>query len=475
MDKFLKDAFTANMLRGTHSSGIFQVAQGDSSISSYKRALTGYSFASMQDARAILDKSNRARATVCHVRAATTGAVTDVNAHPFVITREDTSKLVGVHNGTLTNWRNKEGAAGEDVDSAWAFKMLAEHGMDAFKYFNGAFAFVWFDSREPDYIYIARNEQRPLFMMLSEDRKTIIGASELGMLGWLTERNGIKGVADNKERFFYTEPGYVYKYSLKDIGSRDRSKFPAYDPSTTIQPPPARHTNMYSQGGRYPPTHWRHHEEDDPVRYYTRQSNFRNDQEDIIDDVKKALKKARNRRDVASMMMLDENLSPENRALAEAIASSVAEWENTSEAPFPEDIFPIIVPQNPEVVKGIYLMDAVDKGATTAEIESAKNLRVYGQVAEFNGLIYDDDTSSVMGQLIFMEDGQYVEAEAEIRGLSSKAAKKYIDIARVVSIVGFNANKDNTHLPEFYVVSDPTEASKKMLASIKIPSARRVN
>ena len=235
VEKFVKDAFIANQVRGMHSSGIMQVEK-NRAIVSYKDAVCGSLFVQDNQAQPIIRDAPRQPLTVGHVRHATVGSHDKRNAHPFTIVRQDHSKVIGVHNGTLRGWQDKKNADGMEVDSHWAFSILAEEGpFDAFEYFNGAFAMIWFDSTDPDSVFMARNEERPLHYMTTPDSKTIIGASELGMLGWLADRNNI---ARSKEAGFrYLLPNKIYKFSLKNVGEYTVFDMPKYNPKTKIIKP----------------------------------------------------------------------------------------------------------------------------------------------------------------------------------------------------------------------------------------------
>lgn len=190
-DDFIKDAFTASMLRGIDSSGIAMIDPDTSRYLVHKLPVAGNFFAEDRVAGEMIRAAGAPRSlTLCHVRAATVGKVNMSNAHPFeIITKE--RNVVGTHNGTLRGWQSRAGASTYTVDSEWALSRIAREGADAFEEINGAFAFAWWASDEPDVLNLARNDERTLAVAFIENNG-LAYASEPGMLFWLLERNRIK-------------------------------------------------------------------------------------------------------------------------------------------------------------------------------------------------------------------------------------------------------------------------------------------
>ena len=206
-NEYMKDGFTAGMLRGTDSSGVFQVdCKGKPFVS--KMPLPGVYFATDSGAEAIINDTDESPITVGHVRAATSGKISADNAHPFSTkARADGSYIIGVHNGSLDYWKFDPKAGDYEVDSEWAFNLIAEEGADAFESIEGAFSFVWWDSRNPTNILFARNDKRPMFLLRSADGKSILGASEAGMMSWLADRANLNVETD----IYSTLPGKMYR------------------------------------------------------------------------------------------------------------------------------------------------------------------------------------------------------------------------------------------------------------------------
>jgi len=153
-----------------------------------------------------------------HNRAATRGATTDENAHPFV---EDNICLI--HNGTLTSHKQ---LADKEVDSHAICHSLAVKGYEeTFKNINGAFALIWYDA-DTKKLYMARNKERPLHMVMTDD--TFYFASELKMLEWILHRNN---VVSGKSFFLGVDKTYIWDldkskdYQVVDTPKREIKPF----------------------------------------------------------------------------------------------------------------------------------------------------------------------------------------------------------------------------------------------------------
>lgn len=228
------------------SSGVFLVDRKKEAWL-HKLALPGPFFVEGKLSRMYVNEAAYSRATVCHVRAATMGKVNVDNAHPFVAFRDNGRRVVGVHNGTLTSWQSRKGAKGFDVDSEWAINHIADERVDAFEDFTGSFAFVWWDSNSPDVVYMARNKERPLHFVITEDEQDILFASEPGMISWLCQRNNII-VKDNE--IHVLEEGQMYTFDLGgDKISWSKSALPtAKYPTYTHSP---NYSGSYYGNGGY--------------------------------------------------------------------------------------------------------------------------------------------------------------------------------------------------------------------------------
>lgn len=455
-DDYFKDAFVANQLRGMHSSGMYLVEK-DGTILTHKAAVCGQEFLKDKEAITLLGKVNRARVAVGHVRHATAGKISDENAHPFVVEREDGTQVVGVHNGTLRNWKLKEGSKDIDVDSEWAFVKLAEYGKDAFRFFDGAFAFVWYDTATPDVVYMARNNERPLHYMISKDRKSILGASELGMVGWLTERNKIEGTADGKDRFKYLEAGKIYAINLKDPTQATVEDAPKYD-STTSRFPAVTYAPT-NRGPLHPPARYSRGVDDDEAPfgqavplYYDRNNEAATTA--ILKQVSDALRAARNangREDVEEESVADE-VKQDSFELA-AITDEVFRQQVGLQQP------------SSVVDTTLFIANPLDASATKHEVEAAKNSHLYGAVVEFTGVMFDEEMTTCVGNARVYSHGRWTDHDAELRGVArSYAHHKYIDPIRpqMLAIIGWNPNVGGG-TPPYFILTELTDSQKKMI------------
>lgn len=189
-------------LRGSDSTGFFTVKGNDVGV--FKAVGDPYmAMESRAFDRELIKNSN---ILVGHNRYATTGKVNRKNAHPF-----DFEKVVGVHNGTLRNKYSLRDGHTFDVDSEALYNSFNMVGADAsIPLVEGAWSLVWWDKVEKELCFL-RNDQRPMCVALSEDRKTMFFASEAGMLGWILARNGVK-----HGEIKATAVDQLYKLKVKD-------------------------------------------------------------------------------------------------------------------------------------------------------------------------------------------------------------------------------------------------------------------
>ena len=211
-DDFIRDSFTASMLRGEDSSGLASIDLKLAQYVVHKLPIAGNFFAEDTLAKTmILDACSSDTLTMGHVRAATVGKISVSNAHPFEIYR-DGRALIGTHNGTLTGWQSKKDARSFTVDSEWALNLIFEDGLDAFEQFSGAYSFVWWDTDDHDVINMARNKERPMCIAFLENGGMAY-ASEPGMLYWILERRGMK--IDGK--ILILDEDKLYKFNRKAL------------------------------------------------------------------------------------------------------------------------------------------------------------------------------------------------------------------------------------------------------------------
>lgn len=222
-DDFLRDAFVANQLRGTDSAGLVVISHSSTTYDMCKLPVSGQYFAQSKAAMALIREASYAnRISIGHVRSATVGGTNIDSAHPFECwNKDETNLLVGVHNGTLTNWTTKPGAKNYDVDSEWALNHIRDERADAFEDFTGAFCFVWWDDKDPDFLNFALNKERPMHVVMLKEGGMAY-ASEAGMLYWLLSRRDVKMDGDILE----LQPDYWYKFPIKSPKDYTKTSLP---------------------------------------------------------------------------------------------------------------------------------------------------------------------------------------------------------------------------------------------------------
>lgn len=445
VDDYLHDAFLASQVRGVDGSGLFQVDR-EGLVTWYKGGIHATDFVKKDLTKTFLAKANKCPLTVGHVRAATSGAVCTDNSHPFQVDRDDGTCVVGVHNGTVSSWRYREDSEKAKLDSEWIYHMIAKYGFDAFERIDGAFALVWYDTRDPGKVFMTRNKDRPLHYMLDSKYETILGASEPGMLGWVAQRNGF--YPPKNETCFYLEPDKIYAFDLEGdkLGKFNSWKRPEYNSTKAYHYPGSNYSSTPSRSPGYDEDFYAGEEGYPwyPPGSRTSQSDMYyeslTDQERTLREVREALIGARDEEFQRGKEIMGEAVEVADstnlpaividhdsleRAMHLAITDQLKQEEKKA-----EEIETRIDDQvaHQAVDEGqIFLLDANASTATRGEIEEAKNARLFGMVVRFTGLEFDEDTNSCIGTAETVIEGTPVKLDGEVRFLTEQIAwDKYI-------------------------------------------------
>jgi predicted glutamine amidotransferase len=169
-----------------------------------------------------------------HNRAATKGAVTSANAHPYQY-----GHIIGAHNGTLdlASVSTLETMLGEKfaVDSQALFAAIAQFGIEATitainegrDYQTGAWSLTWYDQNDGSLNFL-RNKHRPMWYAYNEEFDRLFWASEWLMIDNAVRMSGGYELWKNEggHSFFATEENTHYKFdtNLLIAGSKDRPK-----------------------------------------------------------------------------------------------------------------------------------------------------------------------------------------------------------------------------------------------------------
>ena len=140
--------------RGTDGTGLFMTSFSKKGECLIKESGDCYNLINNKNYNVV---NNNYNLFIGHNRASTRGHNTPSNAHPFNLGR-----IVGAHNGTLSNFYTLPLYKYYDVDSELALFMIGSEGVEkAVKQFRGSWSFVWYDRKEKTLNFL-RNEERPL-------------------------------------------------------------------------------------------------------------------------------------------------------------------------------------------------------------------------------------------------------------------------------------------------------------------------
>lgn len=453
--KYVKDGLLVGTIRGEDSTGILQL---DKKFIPFvvKDAKHGAEFRHAKDVEKYITDVATSRVTVVHHRAATRGKVSAANAHPFTVLTPDSKRLVGVHNGTLYAWEGKKKKDKDvEVDSNWAFQHIAEEGADAFEDFSGAFAFIWWDEREPGKLKMSRNKERPMHFVFSEDKKQMFFGSEAGMVAWLTDRNNIK----TEDEIYQLEPGKLYTFDLegKEV-SFTKTNLPSFR-STYVTPLYPRNSTYNNRGRRWDAAtasyvddgDW-NYEDDYTWHGYSQSTGWRNQQPAVdyydADGCTKSGTKTieaigsilSNARDRINRRSVDARKLKLNKTTGQ-VPSGKEKTVTHSQARMEEKLLDRVIGSALKAQVEQQLTSAgVDTGgtelimpptfysdvsATGPEKQAAKSLGCLGELQWLSGVMYDDEAAAVIGEVEDYIVGQgKVKYDAELRHVTRAHADR---------------------------------------------------
>lgn len=199
-----------DVVRGKDSTGVAAIKKESWKV--HKAIGTPHDLLERDSARNDIEMLNNI-CLIGHNRYATVGGVKRSNAHPF-----EFEHVVGVHNGTLRNKYDLEDHTNFGTDSEALYYNINKNGLkETMAKVDGAYTLVWFDKRD-NTINFLRNQERPLAIALSEDKKFLFWASEKDMLEFTLNRNGIKyGIVE-----LPVDMHYAFKIPTSMAGSFDK-------------------------------------------------------------------------------------------------------------------------------------------------------------------------------------------------------------------------------------------------------------
>lgn len=193
--KAFRELGIVSQLRGTDSSGVFQIdtckfRDTEKKGFVHKEATDFTNFNAKRHSKDIPVRNfmddQMCNLYIGHVRAATVGNIVDENAHPF-----DFPFIVGAHNGTLVDLKYQHA---EKTDSEMMFADINERGIEEVLpelARNSAFAISMYNRYENRMI-LTRNSQRPLWIAHCKLNRVVFWASEGWMLQAVLGRNDIE-------------------------------------------------------------------------------------------------------------------------------------------------------------------------------------------------------------------------------------------------------------------------------------------
>lgn len=217
----MKRLLLFDYLRGTDSTGLAAVRM-DRSVEVAKMATDPITIFEFPRFNKVLD-GQKSSVFIGHNRAATKGAISNYNAHPFHV-----DHVVGAHNGTLGLRSQKalEDAIGEQfaVDSEALFAAIARLGVkeaiglceESKSGDIGAWSLTWYDQSDGTMNFL-RNQHRPLWFAWEKDFARLFWASEWWMLSAMAEASNVTIEPVDGYKFHASQIDTHYKFAVDDF------------------------------------------------------------------------------------------------------------------------------------------------------------------------------------------------------------------------------------------------------------------
>jgi predicted glutamine amidotransferase len=215
VNKMFRDMLVFDQVRGFDSTGVAVVGSAENATVQVEKDtgtpndLWTWGTSNLFDNRGVA--KSLFKVMIGHNRAATVGAISRENAHPYQFTH-----ITGVHNGSLSYYDDLDGAKTHEVDSQALINTIATRGIDkTWKSFYGAASVVYWDDNEKT-LNIIRNEQRPLYVIWSKKGDAIFWASEEWMIYTAAGRNNVDLNKNETGRYVIAspKPHTLYKYKV---------------------------------------------------------------------------------------------------------------------------------------------------------------------------------------------------------------------------------------------------------------------